>query len=134
MERKRFAVARGSTAVSAASKRRRAPRGSAFRYTISAAATARIAIDRASAGLRSGRRCAKPSRALRRRHARRCTRYIHAGTLVRAATQGANRHPFTGRIGRRALKPDPYRATITTTDAAGNASTASTASFRIVQR
>ena len=134
LERKRFAVARGPTAVSAASRRRQAPRGSAFKYAISEPATAQIAIDRASAGLRSGRRCAKPSRALRRRHARRCTRYTRAGTLVRAAAQGANRHPFTGRIGRRALKAARYRATITTTDIAGNVSTASTASFRIVRR
>jgi hypothetical protein len=134
LERKRFAVARGSTAVSAARRRRHAPRGSAFKYTISEPATAQIAIDRASAGLRSGRRCAKPSRALRHRHARRCTRYTRAGALVRAAAQGANRHPFSGRIGRRALKPGPYRATITTTDIAGNVSTASTASFRIVRR
>jgi hypothetical protein len=134
LERKRFAVARGPTAVSAARRRRHAPRGTAFKYTISEPATGQITIDRASAGLRSGRRCAKPSRALRRHHARRCTRYTRAGTLVRAAAQGANRHPFTGRIGRRALKPARYRAAITTTDIAGNVSTASTASFRIVRR
>jgi hypothetical protein len=134
LERKRFAVARGPTAVSAARRRRHPPRGSAFKYAISEPATAQIAIDRASAGLRSGRRCAKPSRALRRRHARRCTRYTRAGTLVRAAAQGANRHPFTSRIGRRAVKPARYPATIPTTDIAGNVSTASTASFRVVRR
>jgi hypothetical protein len=131
LERRRFTVGRNPTAVAA---RRRTPRGSAFRYTISEDASARILIERAATGLRSGRRCVRPSAKLRRRHAKRCTRYTRAGTLTRAATQGANRHPFTGRIGRRALKPSRYRATITATDAVGNVSAARTASFTIVRR
>jgi hypothetical protein len=131
LERQRFAVARGATAVAG---RKRAAKGSAFRYTISEDASARIAIERAGPGLRSGKRCAKPTRKLRRRHAKRCTRYTSAGTLTRAAKQGTNRHPFTGRIGRRPLKPGRYRATITATDPAGNVSAARTATFAIVGR
>lgn len=39
---------------------------------------------------------------------------------------------FTGRIGRKALKPGSYRATVTAKDAAGNASKPSTTNFTIV--
>jgi hypothetical protein len=130
LERTRFAVGPGATAVAA---RKRAARGSAFRYTISEDATARILIERAAKGLRSGRRCVKPTAKLRKRHAKRCVLYTRAGTLTRAATQGANRHPFSGRIGRRALKPGRYRATITAADAAGNVSAARAAKFIIVK-
>jgi hypothetical protein len=131
LERRRFAVGRDPTAVAA---RRRTPRGSAFRYTISEDASARILIERAAKGLRSGRRCAKPTAKLRRRHAKRCTRYTPAGTLTRSAKQGTNRHPFSGRIGRRALKPGRFRATITTTDAAGNVSAPHTTAFSVTRR
>jgi hypothetical protein len=130
LERTRFAVGPGATTVAA---RKRAARGSAFRYTISEDATARILIERAAKGLRSGRRCVKPTAKLRKRHAKRCVLYTRAGTLTRAATQGANRHPFSGRIGRRALKPGRYRATITAADAAGNVSAARAAKFIIVK-
>jgi hypothetical protein len=130
LERTRFAVGPGATAVAA---RKRVARGSAFRYTISEDATTRILIERAAKGLRSGRRCVKPTAKLRKRRAKRCVRYTRAGTLTRAANQGANRHPFSGRIGRRALKPGRYRATITAADAAGNVSGARTAKFVIVK-
>jgi hypothetical protein len=131
LERQRFAVAPGATAVAA---RKPAAKGSAFRYTISEPATARIGIERGLPGLRSARGCAKPTAKLRRRHAKRCIRYASVGTLARAAKQGANRHAFTGRIGSRALKPGRYRATITTTDGAGNVSAPRTANFTIVRR
>jgi hypothetical protein len=133
VERRRFAVGANATAVAAA-KRRRAPKGTAFRYTLSESASVRIAIERKTPGLRSGKRCLKPTARLRRRKARRCTRYAAAGALTRAAETGANRTPFSGRIGRRALRPGRYRATITATDAAGNVSAPRKASFTIVRR
>jgi hypothetical protein len=40
---------------------------------------------------------------------------------------------FTGRIGRRALRPGAYRATVTAKDAAGNASKGSSARFTVVR-
>jgi len=44
------------------------------------------------------------------------------GTLKRAAEAvGANRIPFTGRIGRRALAPGAYRAVLTALNAGGRA-------------
>jgi hypothetical protein len=59
---------------------------------------------------------------------------VRAGTLHRQAIAGANAVPFTGRIGRRALRPAAYRLVVTVTDAAGNISVPASASFRVVRR
>jgi Ca2+-binding RTX toxin-like protein len=127
MARVRFWVGRRPTAVSA----QRVPRGSAFRFSLSENAAVAIAIQRALPGRRSRGRCQKPSRLLLR--AKRCTRWLSAGpALRRAASSGANRIPFSGRIGDRALRPGRYRAQIRATDAAGNTSTGIWLRFRIV--
>jgi PKD domain len=130
MLRRRFAVAPAPTPLSA--RRRRAKRGTEFRFTLSEPAQVRIAIQRARPGRRVGARCRRPNRANRKR--RKCTRYQARGALVRASAQGANRVAFSGRIGRRALKRGRYRATVTATDAAGNVSSPERVSFRIVRR
>jgi CSLREA domain-containing protein len=128
LTRTKFAVGSAATAVSA-----RAKRGTAFRYTLSEAATVRIAMSRASAGRRKGKRCVKPTRKLRR--AKKCTRYVIAGkTLTRISKAGANKVAFSGRIGKKRLKPGHYRAVLIATDAAGNRSLAKTLKFRIVRR
>jgi len=46
---------------------------------------------------------------------------------------GADSVKFSGRIGRRALRPGRYRATITATDPSGNGSKPRSVSFRIVR-
>jgi hypothetical protein len=56
------------------------------------------------------------------------------GTLQRSGKAGANTVAFSGRLGKRALKPGRYRAVITATDAAHNAGKPVTLSFRIVRR
>ena len=84
-------------------------------------------------GRRVGRRCEAPIRKLRER--RRCTRYKRAGTLTRRnLPAGRNTIRFSGRIGKRALAPGGYRATVTATDPAGNRSTPTRATFRIARR
>jgi DNA-binding beta-propeller fold protein YncE len=104
----------------------RVPVGTTFRYRLSEAATVRVAIERARPGRRSGGRCAKPTRRLRRRPA--CTRFVSAGpALVRAAAAGANTLRFDGRR----LPAGAYRARFTATDASGNRSRASVLRFRI---
>jgi DNA-binding beta-propeller fold protein YncE len=86
------------------------PKGGSFTYTLDAPARVEIAIARH-----------------RKKHPR------TVGTLVRAGQAGTNTVPFTGRIGRKALRPGRYDATMTATNAAG-ASSPRTASFRIVRR
>jgi hypothetical protein len=127
MKRKRFAVAKKRTALVS----RRAKRGSAFLFTLSESARTSIAIARAVPGRRSGKRCVKPRKGLRRR----CTRYVTKLVLVRASVKpGAVRVTYTGRVRRKALKPGRYRATLLATDPAGNRSQPRRITFRVVRR
>jgi hypothetical protein len=87
-------------------------------------------IARARAGRRVDGRCRTPTRTNRGRP--RCTRYVAVGTLRRAALQGPNSVPFSGRITGRALAAGSYRATLRAQDAAGNRSPARTARFTVV--
>jgi hypothetical protein len=131
MLRKRFRVARKATAKAAAKHRKRAKAGTAFRFTLSEQATVRIAIERRTTGRRRGGRCAKPTRALSR--AKRCTRFVKSGTLTRRNLRAAKRSvAFSGRIGRKALKPGRYRATLTATDAGGKRSKTVRLKFQVV--
>lgn len=99
-----FALGRGATPVAA-----RVAHRTHFHYTLSEAARVTVRIQRA----RPGRR------------------YAGVGTLRRSGAKGANSIRFTGRLGRRALKPGRYRAVISATDAAGNRSSLSRTAFRI---
>jgi hypothetical protein len=130
MSRRRFKVARKRTPISAAVKA-----GTTFRYTLSEKSTVRITIERALAGRRARKRSG-PCRAATRKRARnrRCTRYKRSGTLTRKGEgPGRDSTAFSGRIGRRALKPGRYRATLRATDTAGNRSSAKRISFRVVK-
>ncbi len=110
----------------------RAKRGTVFRYTLSEDARVLFTIERATVGRRVGRACRRQTRSNRNR--RRCTRYVRAGRFAKQSTAGANRQPFSGRIGRRSLSPGKYRATLVATDAAGNRSALRRLNFKIVKR
>ena len=112
--RDRFAVAGGPTAIRAVA------RGTAFRFRLSEGGVVTIRLERARLGRRVGRRCLAAIRA--RRHRPGCTRLTAVGTLTRRLAAGARSVPFSGRIGRRALLPSHYRATINARDVAGNVS------------
>jgi hypothetical protein len=127
---KRFAVGSEQTALSAA-KRRRAPRGTTFRYSLSEPATVRIAIERARPGRRVGSVCRRATRKLRKK--RRCTRFVASGTLTRRAASGTNSTRFSGRLGSKALRPGRYRASVSATDRARNRSRARRVSFNVVR-
>jgi PKD repeat protein len=121
-----FAVARGSTAVSA--KRHR---GTSIRFTLSEAAKVVATFERRATGVRSGKRCVAKSPTHRQGKA--CTRYVRAGTLTRRSEPaGADAIAFTGRLGKHRLAGGRYRMRLRATDAAGNRSHEKTASFRIV--
>jgi hypothetical protein len=104
--RERFRVGKKATAKRARVARR-TPAGTAFRFRLSAGADLTIALQRRTAGRRAGGACRK----LRKRPA--CVRYVTRGTLTRRGL-AANRRSvaFSGRIGRKALRPGPYRATL----------------------
>jgi hypothetical protein len=123
-------VAKKSTAIAA---RRRPPRGTKFVYTLSQAASVKIRIARRAAGRRVGKRCLAATKA--RRHRKRCTRYVTAGSLTRLAGTGTTTTPFSGRVGSRRLRVGSYRATIVaTTRGALHRSSPRVARFTVVKR
>jgi hypothetical protein len=103
-----FAVARARTPLAV-----RVARGTRLRYTLSENARVVLKVQRALGG--------------------RPMRYRTVGALRRTGIGGLNRMRFTGRIGRRALRPGRYRAVIRATDAAGNGSSPKTTRFRIAR-
>ena len=125
---KTFAVGSAATAVAA-----RARKGTTFVYTLSEAAAVVLTVERPTTGRRSGRSCVKQTR--RNRKANKCTRYVRGGAINGGTgTAGANALPFSGRIGKKALKPGKYRAALVAVDAAGNKSAAKTVAFKVVKR
>jgi uncharacterized delta-60 repeat protein len=119
-----FAVARRGTATAAA-------RGTTIRYTLSEAAKVTLRFQRVAAGRRVGGAC-RPITA-RSHKGRPCRRYVAAGTLRRVGRRGPNRVAFSGKIGRRSLRPGAYRLVVSGVDAAGNRATARPRGFRIVR-
>lgn len=132
LSRTRFRVGPGRTAVGAATKRRRTPAGTTLTVRVSEASTLRLAVQRRLPGRRSGTRCVRPTRKLRR--ARSCTRTPAVRTLTRRLKAGSTRIAFSGRIATRRLAPGRYRFVLRATDAAGNRSAARTVTFTVVSR
>ena len=124
-----FRVGKARTPLVAAARRH--PIGTTFAFALSEPARVAVVIQRALPGRRVGHACRKPSARLRHRKA--CTRYVTVGTLRRSGAQGPNRVNFSGRLGRRALKPARYRARFVATDPSGNRSNAHTLKFRVVK-
>lgn len=114
------------------SARRRAPRGTRFRFTLSEDARVAIGIDRTLPGRRVGRACRAPTRALRRRPA--CKRYVRRGALSSAGKLGRNTVRFSGRLRGRGLPAGRYRARLVAIDAGGLRSATRTVAFRVVAR
>jgi PKD repeat protein len=111
MTHKRFRVASRRTAVTA-----KAPRGTSFKFALAAPAKVTVAITRSVRGVRRGKRCVAAGRA----HGKRCARAVKAGTLTRKnLPNGTDAIAFSGRIGKRALKPGAYKATLRARNAKG---------------
>jgi Tol biopolymer transport system component len=95
--------------ISAASRRRRG--GVAIRFRLSKRASVKLAVESLRRGrkARRGRRsvCVPTGRRVARR--KRCTVRKLRGWIVRRGKRGRNRVRFSGRIGRRALRPGRYR-------------------------
>ena len=125
---KKFAVDKSGQAA----RRKRAPTGTKIAYKLSEPATVGFTVERKTKGRKVGKACKRKTRANRKR--RKCTRYSSQGSFTQAGVAGANSKPFSGKIGKRTLKPGSYRLTLIATDAAGNKSKASTANFTIVKR
>jgi hypothetical protein len=108
-------------------------RGSTFTFSLSEPAKVAIKLERRiGTGRRVDGRCVRRTRRSRSRPS--CTRYSSVGTVRADGRQGRNEVRFSGRLNGRALSPGTYRASLTATDAAGNASTVSRATFTVRRR
>jgi hypothetical protein len=90
-------------------------RGTKFTYTLSEAAQVKITIERR-------KKTKKGKKA----------KFAKVTTLSGQKDQGRQSTSFSGRVKGKALKPGKYRATITATDSAGQASAPQQLSFKIV--
>lgn len=126
-----FAVAGTPTPLTATTATQRHKRGTVFSFRLDQAATVAIVIERLQVGRLIGRSCVPDRHSLRGK--RRCLRAATVATLRRNARSELNRVAFSGRIGRRTLKPGRYDAVFTAADGAGS-SPAEKLAFTIVKR
>ncbi|MCW3066364.1 MAG: repeat protein [Solirubrobacterales bacterium] len=94
-----------------------AKRGTVLRFSLTEAATVKLAIVREVKGHKVGGKCRS------RGHGPRCTITKTVTTLAAAGARGANAVAFTGRVRGRALPAGTYRVVATATDASGNRTT-----------
>ena len=103
-----FAAAGRGASIAAAHRT-----GTTVAYTDTEAATTTFVVLRPRPGARIGKKCVKPSKRTRRRHARHCTRYVAVGSFSHVDNMGANSFHFTGRVHRRKLNIGRYRLAAT---------------------
>jgi hypothetical protein len=128
---KTFAVdPKGPAETAVAARARKAKKGTSLLYTLSEASRVLFTIEQQQKGRKAGGKCQKPSK--RNKTRKRCTRYVKVGAFAQDGAAGANTKKFSGKIGRRTLKPGNYRATLSASDAAGNKSQLKRLSFRVV--
>jgi hypothetical protein len=106
--------------------------GTAFVYTLSEPARVLFSIEQKQPGRRVGRTCKKPTRKIA--HKKACVRFVRRGAFAQDSTTGANRRKWSGKLGKRALKPGSYRVTLTAKDPAGNVSKVKRLKFTIIRR
>ena len=133
LSRKRFSLAKGTTALSAA-KPRRTPKGTQLSWRLDEAARVTVAVERPRKGWRSGSRCSLKKPKVRKGRVRRCATVEVRGTLRRSSPAGVTKLAFTGRIGRKALPAGVYRFAVVATDAAGNVSKPERIAFTVARR
>jgi hypothetical protein len=110
----------------------RPKKGTTFVYTLNEPARVVFTIAQKASGRRVRGKCRKPTR--RNRSARKCTRFVKRGAFAQNGKLGQNRKKFSGKIGRKKLRPGRYRATLVARDAAGNRSKPKRLNFRVVRR
>ena len=107
-------------------------KGTTFTYGLSEPARVVFTIALRKNGRKVGGKCVRQTPA--NRHKPKCKRFSTVGRFAQSGHSGKNTKSFSGRIGKKALKPGSYRATLVATDPAGNRSKPRTLSFKVVRR
>lgn len=127
----KFKVGKSSTALIA--KKKKTPTGTTFKFTLDKPATVFLDIRQKLAGKKSGTKCKKPTKKLRKK--KNCTRTVSKGTLRRLGVTGANSVKFSGRLNKTKLKPGKYEVWVTAfTTADGPSSAVQKKSFTVVSK
>jgi DNA-binding beta-propeller fold protein YncE len=116
----------GRPARSAARPRRRAPRATTIRFTLSEPARVSLAVERARRG---GRAAAGAPCRPRARRGRRCVRWSRQRVLTHSGAAGAN----AIRLSARGLRPGRHRLVLSAVDAVGHASAPRHLPLRVVR-
>lgn len=129
---KRKVCKRGGRRV--ACRQRKAPAGTALVVWLSDRANVEIVVERKAQGRLVGRQCRRPTRKLRRNL--RCVRWVKAHpTIVRRDVRaGTSRIPYSGRVGKKALKPGAHRARVRAVNGNGRSAWLRPLTFRVVKR
>jgi DNA-binding beta-propeller fold protein YncE len=121
----------GAKLVQISRRKRRAPVGTTFSFSLNEPAVVTMSFTRAAVGREVGHRCV--ARTHRNASHKSCKRMVPAGSLTLAGHSGANRVIFQGRLSRSSkLKRGRYTVTITATNSARQKSPAHSLSFTIV--
>lgn len=114
-------------------RKRLAPVGTTFTFTLSQTARVKLTFDLRQPGKRSHHQCVKPTKS--NRHAKSCTRLKLAGTLTLSAHAGTNRIKFQGKLSKHSrLPPGNYQVALVATNTHGQKSKPQTLGFTIVKR
>lgn len=119
---KRFAVGKKPTAKVAAKKRRKVAKGTKVRFTIDLKATVAVVIQKRSVGRKVGGKCRKTKK--HNRSKKKCARFDTVGKIQRKnLAAGSRKIAFSGRIGKKKLKPGKYRAAVRASNQNGTSKT-----------
>jgi hypothetical protein len=108
-----------------------AQKGTTFRYALTEAATVTFVIRRRVRGRLVGGRCRRQT--ARNRARKPCIRLVRVGAFRAEGVAGSNSKRFSGRIGKRTLRPGAYVALVNARDSAGNLSKTSRARFTVLR-
>lgn len=125
---KTFAIDKKIAALTAAAKPKK---GTKISFTLSEAASVKLAFQSKSKGRTSGTKCVKETS--KNRSAKKCTLLKTVATAKLSGVAGANSKKFGGRVGKKTLAVGSYQLVISATDAGGNSATAKAVPFTIVK-
>ena len=133
---KKFRVAKKPTAKVAKSKKKRrkkkSPKGTRIKFNLDVNASVTIKFQKKTKGRKYKGKCRKFTRKTRRK--KKCQRYVTTGKLKRRGLEpGAQKVYFSGRIGKKKLKPGKYRALLTAYNNVGASKTVRMG-FKVVKR
>ena len=134
---KKFAVAKKPTAKAAAKKKgkKKSPKGTKIRFTLNRDADVAFTIEKRTVGRKVKGKCVKAKKGRKVPKKKRCVRWVPAGKLTRAAQPaGARTLYFSGRIGKKKLRPGGYRVALQATATSGTSPVSKPLPFTVLRK